>query len=159
MASKLTALIVIGFGAVIISAGVGCFGHGDSAPTGVPSNGDTGPEPASGPLSSTDPIAPTPIPVADARDPTPINDPTLTLPDATTEPNEPGNISLAPILPGLGWGNTIDLLDLLDLLPPASLGDILDPATDNPGSFTDLELLCQDMGISDSICRSRYGAP
>ena len=72
---------------------------------------------------------------------------------------DPNAGSLAPILPGLGWGNTIDLLDLLDLLPQDSLADILDPATENPDSFSNLELLCLDMGISDSICRSRYGAP
>jgi len=41
------------------------------------------------------------------------------------------------------------LLDLL--LPPPTV-----PSA-SPGGFTNLELLCRDQGIPDSVCRRRYG--
>lgn len=97
-----------------------------------------------------------PVPVADATEPTPVNDPVEG--DLGTGTLVTGDGGAGPLvwLPWLGWGSTIDLLDLL---ATGGLGDALDPATDNPGSFTYLELLCQDQGFTDSYCRSRYGGP
>ncbi len=98
----------------------------------------------------------TPIPVADATEPTPVIDPVEGEPGTGTVVTGDGGAGVLVWLPWLGWGSTIDLLDLL---ATGGLGDALEPATDNPGSFTHLELLCLDQGLSPSFCRSRYSGP
>ena len=47
--------------------------------------------------------------------------------------------------------------DLLSALLDGFVLDVLLPAPPLDGSFTFLELLCLDTGLSDSYCRSRYG--
>jgi len=99
---------------------------------------------------------PIPIPVADAAEPTPVREASEaeSLTDAIV--NGDADAGALVWLPWLGWGRTIDLLDLL---ATGGLGDSLEPASDNPGSFTHLELLCLDQGLQPSYCRSRYGGP
>ena len=47
--------------------------------------------------------------------------------------------------------------DLLSALLDGFVLDVFMPAPPLDGSFTFLELLCLDTGLSDSFCRSRYG--
>ena len=97
-----------------------------------------------------------PVPVADATEPTTVNDPVEGERDTGIVVTGDGGTGALVWLPWLGWGSTIDLLDLL---ATGGLDDALDPATDNPGSFTHLELVCLDQGLPSSFCRSRYSWP
>lgn len=63
-----------------------------------------------------------------------------------------GSFGLDPFL----FGSTGDA-DLLSLLLDGLVLDVFMPAPPLDGSFTFLELLCLDTGLSDSYCRSRYG--
>lgn len=162
-----TVLLLTGFaiGATLVCAGAGCFAA--PRPQRVCETGATCPEesftPHTGENAEAEAAAPAPIPVADWREPTPVSEPGS---DQSSSDSEDPDSSDTPVdsemslldRPHFSWGNSITILDLLDLLPEATLGDILDPATDNPGSFTTLELLCLDEGFSDSFCRSRYGS-
>jgi len=97
-----------------------------------------------------------PVPVADAAQPTPVNDPVEGDLGVGSGVAGDGGVPALVWLPWLGWGNTIDLLDLL---ATGGLDGAMESATDNPGSFTHLELLCLDQGLPPSHCRSRYGGP
>ncbi len=162
MLARLTVVMVAWIGVGLICVGTGCFGPTEESVTDSARD------------STGDVLAPTPIPVAETAEPTPISNPAQNQPDPVVGDTEVGTVDagnvgtgiLGPEVgdsiffqPNLGWGNTINLLDLLDLLSDQALADILNPVTANPGSFTTLELLCLDEGFSDSFCRSRYGAP
>jgi len=157
MVRRFMVFVALGAGLGLICAGVGCFDP-------VPTPASDQPEAPANVVSAAPPVS-----AADAAEPTPVNDPAadqaapvsgIEDPVGTSAgTTRPGSADPVIVQPNIGWGNTINLLDLLTLLPADTLGDVLNPATDNPGSFSTLELLCRDEGFSDSFCRSRYGNP
>ena len=152
MSGKLGISIVLAIAALLggVSGAGGCVGTPQQTPI------CDGPEGCADAALGDEAAAAVPIPVAAAVEPTPVNGPVAgdLGPDSDVTGDAGGPTFVW--LPWLGWGSTIDLLDLL---ATGGLGDALDPATEIPGSFTYLELLCQDQGFSDSHCRSRYGGP
>jgi len=90
-------------------------------------------------------------PVADPVVVNPVREPDTITSEVDVESEMPADLVWVP---WLGWGQTVDLLDLL---ATGGLADD-DPVTANPGSFTTLERLCLTQDYPASYCRSRYGS-
>lgn len=146
-----------GFRAAAPGAGAIPLEITDAAPASGESHADSAAEfaaatPAqSGPTAAPDEDSAAPS--AETYEPA-VETPPVSRAPTTPEPAAPEDAAPQPIPAHLLddlISFSIDLL-LLDLLLPPPIA----PSAP-PGGFTNLELLCRDQGIPDSVCRQRYG--